>query len=221
MEPSKQIQILNALLRQIYNKRKEKENNRNINANNENVVEMLEKHNKNSEYFYFEVYLLEKILRPNGMALHNMLPNVSPQEIYLGCLKGENIYLQYKDFLLYQNKYIDLLKMVTPNLNKSIWYLETDLIENRLLKVFCKMNLINMKRMLKNCSIPEVCFCPSTYKVNDPESFVKIVNDIKHKKVLDFIPYIREYSIRNKTINNTSVYYLYDNIRLINAKCMT
>ena len=218
MESSKQIQLLNALLDQIYNERKK---NKSVNTDNENVVEMLEKHNKYSEYFYFEVFLLEKISRPNSIVLRNMLPNVSPQEIYLGCLKGENIYIQYRDFLLHQNKNINLLKMVTPNLNKSIWFLESDLIENRLLKVFCKMNLIDMKRMLKNCAIPDICFCPSKYKVNDPESFVKIVNEIKHKKILDFIPYVREYSIKNKTINNTSIYYLYDNIKLINAKCIT
>lgn len=218
MESLKQIKILNVLLDQIYDERKKTEKNK---STNENVVEMLEKYNKNSEYFYFEVFLLEKIPRPNGIVLRNMLPNVSPQEIYLGCLKGENIYIQYRDFLLHQNKNINLLKMVTPNLNKSIWYLESDLIENRLLKVFCKMNLINMKRMLKNCSIPDICFCPSTYKVNDPESFVKIVNEIKHKKILDFIPYVREYSIKNKIINDTSVYYLYGNIKLIDAKCIT
>ena len=217
MKESLQISVLNAFLSQIYAEQKQRQNNK----NDDNVVDMLEKYNRNTEYFHFEILLLEKIPKNKTTTIYNILPNFSPQEIYLGCLKGEKIYLQYRDFILHQNKNVDLLKMVTPNLSKHVWYLETDLIKNRLLKVFCKMNLINMKHMLKTCPIPEICFCPATYKVNDPENFVKTINNVRYnKKVFDFIPYIREYSIRNQIINNFSVYYLYNDIKLVDKKCL-
>ena len=214
-----QIEFLNSLLREIYKLRKE-----NREKDNENVIIMLEKHNKNNEYFYFEVYLLEMIPKRNGAVIYNnkMFPSLSPQEIYLGCIKGENKYLKYRDVILYQNANVDLSKMVTPNLNNNIWYLETDLVRSRIIKVLCKMNLINMKKMLKNCPLPDICFYPSVYKISDPESFVKIINsiDLKNKKVFDFIPYVREYSIRNKIILNNAVYYLYDKIKLVDVKCL-
>ena len=220
----KQIKLLNCVLRQIYQLQKEERKlKKKQREENDQVVEMLEKHNKNKEYFYFEVYLLEKIPKRNGAVIYNnkLFPNVSPQEIYLGCLKGENTYLKYRDVILYQNANVNLSKMVTPNLNKNIWYLETDLIRNRLIKVLCKMNLINMKNMLKNCPVPEICFFPSIYKINDPESFVKVINDnIKYKKVLDFIPYVREYSFINNFITREGVYYLYDKIKLVPNKCL-
>lgn len=220
MDEKIQKEILNNLLRNVY-KLQKKENEK----KNDNVIEMLEKYNKNNEYFYFEIYLIEMIPKRNGAVIYNnkMFPKLSPQEIYIGCLKGESIYLKYRDIILYQNANIDLLKMVTPNINKNIWYLETDLICNRLIKVLCRMNLINMKHMLKNCPIPDICFYPSLYKVTDPESFVNIINnnsDIKNKKVFDFIPYVREYSIRNKIILNNAVYYLYDKIKLVDKKCL-
>ena len=109
--------------------------------------------------------------------------------------------------------------MVTPNLNKNVWYLEKNLVNNRLIKVFCKMNLINMRNILKTCPIPEICFCPMEYQIDDPESFVRTINKIQNKKVFDFIPYVRQFSIRNKTINKESVYYLHGNIKLVNNNC--
>ena len=218
-----QIEHLNKLLFEIYKLRRE-ENERNKTTDTNDVdmtVDMY--HNK---YFHFEIYLLEMIPKPIGAIVYRnkMFSNLSPQEIYFGFLKGDNnIYIQYKDIISYQNKNINLLKMVTPNLDKNLWYLESDLVRNRLLKVLCKMNLKNMKNMLKNCPLPDICFCPSEYKINDPESFVKVINKTQEqdKKVFNFIPFIRNYSIVNNTINDKSVYYLYDKIKLVNDNCLT
>lgn len=216
----RQRKIINSLLRQIYQTQKEKE--KKDAEKGDNVVIMLEKYNKNNEYFYIEIYLLEKIPKfNNALIYHNtMFPHLSPQEIYLGCLKGEKFFIKCKELIEFQNKNIDMQKMVTPNLNKSLWYLESDLVQHRLIKVFCKMNLINMKNMLKSCPIPNICFYPSKYKLNDPKKFVEIINNIKDKKILNFIPYIREYSIRNKIINDKSIYQLFDNIKLVDQKCL-
>ena len=212
-----QIEILNNLLRTVGELRKE-DKQENLDSN---VYDMIEKYNKNNTYFYFQVYLLEMIPKRNGafIYINNIFPNVSPQEIYLGYLKGNNLCIKYKEIFTLQNGNINLLKMVTPNLNKNIWYLEKDLICNRLIRIICKMNLSNMKNMLKTCPLPDICFCPSEYKIDDPETFIKIINNIEDKKIFDFIPYVRKYSIKNNYINNKSVYYLYNNIQLIKNNC--
>lgn len=211
-----QIEFLNNILREIHKIRKETEKNE-----TSNVIEMIEKYNKNTEYFYLRVYLLEMIPKLHGAIIYNnkICPNVSPQEIFLGCLREEKIYMKYRDIILYQNNRINLSKMITPNINKNIWYLESDLIQNRLLKVFCKMNLINMKNMLKNCPIPNICFYPAKYKIDDPKEFVRLINETTEKKVFDFIPYVRKRSFKNNIINNNAVYYIYDNIELVDNKC--
>ena len=205
-----QIDYLNYVLRHIYALKKCQDDD----------FPMREKYNKNNEYFYLEISLLELIpSRQTVIYKNTMFPNLSPQEIYLGYLKGNDIYTKCKDILSYQNVNINLLNMVTPNLDKTTWYSEADLIPNRLVKVFCRMNLIHMKNMLKSCPIPDIGLSPSEYKVQDPDQFVKIINKTPNKKIFDFIPYVRSYSIINNTINKRAVYHLYDEIRLVDSKC--
>ena len=219
MKEEEQVHLLNQILRQIYTIRKENEKRSNDNSN---VIEMLEQYNKNTEYFYFRVYLSEMIPKPNGATIYynEVCPNVSPQEIFLGCLRDEKIYKKYRDIILYQNNNINFSKMITPNKSKNIWYLDSDLIQNNLIKVLCKMNLLQMKNILKNCPIPTICFYPAIYKISDPKNFEKIINETKDKKVFDFIPYVRERSFKNNVIKNEAVYYIYDNIKLVNNKCL-
>ena len=121
-----QIKILNNLLSTVTQLRREERKDITLD-------------NKETTFFYFEVYLLEMI--PRHIYNNNVFKNLSPQEIYLGYLKGDKIYMKYKEFFSYQNigKNFNLLKMVTPNLNKKYWYHEDSLIQNRLIKVLCKM----------------------------------------------------------------------------------
>ena len=126
---------------------------------------------------------------PGGMVYYNKnFPNLSPQEIFIGYLKGNGIMTKYRDFLLYETKTIDLFQMVTPNLNKQLWYIEKDLILNGLLTVYCRMNLTDMKNMLKMCPEQTVCLSPATYKITDPETFIDLVSrlDDKVKKIFNF-----------------------------------
>ena len=212
-----QREIINTFLRNIYKIRRENEKGK-----TDNLVQMRDTYNKKNEYFYFQVFLLEMIPKMNAIVFKKNFQNLSPQEIYIGYLKGEKKYTNFRELVLYQNSsVVDLLNMVTPNLNKNIWYLETDLISNRLIKLLCRMNLMDMKKMLKNTPIPDICCYPSVYKIDDPQKFVKIINEnIKYKHVFDFIPYVREFSIKNKTINDKSVYYLYKEIEMVNTKCL-
>ena len=82
------------------------------------------------------------------------------------------------------------------------------------------MTLTNMRNMLKTCPLPDICFSPSKYNVNNPNDFVEIVNKTKHKKIFNFIPYVRQYSIENNIINDKSVYYLNNDIKLVQDYCL-
>ena len=58
---------------------------------------------------------------------------------------------KYREIILYETKnVVDLFEMVTPNLNKYLWYIERNLMINGLLTVYCRMNLTDMKNMLKD-----------------------------------------------------------------------
>lgn len=183
--------------------------------------EMLEKYNKFNEYFYLEIRLKELIPKENkGTFKNNLFPNLSPQQIYYGYLQGDHNMIKYKDVFLYKNKNIDLFHMVTPNMTRKIWYYEKDLVIKRLLKVYCRMNIREMQLLLKNSFIPKICFSPSIYNINDPNDFVKAINDLddKDKQIFNFIPFLRNYS-KTETINPNAVYYLYDKLKLVNSNC--
>ena len=211
-----QVELLNDLLSEIYKLRNENKKN---DDNDEDVL-MIDKYNKKNKYFHFEINLLEMLPKPNDAVIYinKLFHNLSPQQIYLGYLRGNDTMTKYREMILYSNKNIDLLKMVTPNMTKNVWYLETDLVYSRLLKVYCIMNLMDMQNMLKTCPIPFICLLKSTYKIDDPDTFVKIIDKLKDaKKSLNFIPYLRQYSKEN-TINDKAVYYL-RKIKLVDSNC--
>ena len=215
-----QTKLLNNLLLQISKLRKE-----NKDKKKDDIVLMSEKYNKKNEYFYLEVLLIEMLPMKSSSSFiykNYMFPNLSPQEIFIKYLKGNdnNIMKNYRDLILYDTGNIDLFNMVTPNLTKNVWYLEKDLRANRLLKVFCIMNLTDMKKMLKTCPITNICLCPSQFKIDDPQFFINIINNLdnKKKKCFDFIPYLRNYS-KHYTINSNAVYYLHGDIKKIDSNC--
>ena len=205
----KQYHLINNILRQIYQLKRQQD---------DCVVEMVDKYNKINEYFWFEIKLLEML--PKGKIYYNQFPNVTPQEIFIKSLKGNDIMKNYRDLIKFELKNIDLFQLVTPNLNKNLWYIEKDLIVNGLLTVYCCMNLTQMKNMLKTCPEPTICLSSATYKLNDPQDFVNVVNNLndKEKKCLNFIPFLRNYSLRN-TIKHFAVYYLHQPIKLVEKSC--
>ena len=200
-----QVKLLNNLIYQITKVRKENKNDK-----RDNLIEM-SSYNEN-KYFYFEIYLIEMLPKSNKsfIYINKLFPNLSPQEIFIKYLKGNNIMTNYRDLIYFETGNIDLFNMVTPNLTKNIWYLEKDLIPNRLVKVYCIMNLIDMNNMLKNCPITNICLSPSLFKLNNPQEFVETINKLNNaeKKCLNFIPYLRDYS-RYNTIKNNAIYYLH------------
>ena len=165
-----QYELLNNILRQIYRRKRKQD---------DYVIEMVDKYNKNNEYFYFEIKLLE--LFPEKFVYYNKnFPNLSPKEIFIGFLKGNNIMAKYREIILYETKnVVNLFEMVTPNLNKHLWYIEKDLMINGLLTVYCRMNLTDMKNMLKTCPKPTICLSPATYKITDPQDFVQFIKWIR------------------------------------------
>ena len=237
-----QIEEINSILYQIYKLKKktrrndgskeeieeEEEEEEENDDDDDEEKEMRDEYDKQAEYFYFKIKLLE--LLPFDFRscyyVQKMFPLVttalSPQDVYMQYIKGnlnyKNVMTNYRDiFLFYTNR--DLYNMVTPNIDKSIWYIETDLKVKRILILYCHMNLNEMSNMLRNIPIPSICLTPSKFKVDDPHSFIKIVNDLdkEEKKCFNFIPYLRRTS-RCKILNS-AVYYLCDNIRLVNSQC--
>lgn len=206
-----QCYFINDILRKINKLKRNREED-------DCVVEMVDKYNKVNEYFLFEIKLLEML--PRGKFFINKnFPHLSPQEIFLGYLQGDEIMKNYRDLIKFETQ-TDLFQMVTPNLNKNLWYIEKDLRVNGLLTVYCYMNLIQMKNMLKICPEPTICLSSATYKVNDPKDFVDVINKLeeKEKKCLNFIPFLRNYSLHN-TIKNFAVYYLHQKIKLVDKSC--
>ena len=170
-----QVKLLNNLIYQITKVRKENKNDK-----RDNLIEM-SSYNEN-KYFYFEIYLIEMLPKSNKsfIYINKLFPNLSPQEIFIKYLKGNNIMTNYRDLIYFETGNIDLFNMVTPNLTKNIWYLEKDLIPNRLVKVYCIMNLIDMNNMLKNCPITNICLSPSLFKLNNPQEFVETINKLNN-----------------------------------------
>ena len=224
-----QIEEINSILYQIYKlKKKTKRNDGLEGGEEEEEEEMREKYDKQAVYFYFKVELMELLPFCSRCCYYvqKMFPLItaalSPQYIYMQYIKGnlnyKNVMTNYRDiFLFYTNR--DLYDLVTPNINKSIWYIETDLEVKRILTLYCHMNLNDMSNVLRNIPIPRICLSPSTFKVDDPRSFIKIVNDLdkEEKKCFNVIPYLRRTS-REKILNN-AVYYLCNSITLVNSKC--
>ena len=220
-----QISQINELLRKIYTLRKEKYAKCKDDDDDKANVEMIDRYNKNNEYFYLKINLVEMRPKSDGIVYHNTLfPKYSPQEIVIGVLTGNIAAQKSKDLFTYNAHLsgignVNLCDMITPNINKKIWYLENELIVNSSLTLFSIMTLNDMKKMLKFCPFPYLSLSPGKYKIDDPKDFIKIINefDIKLKKYFDFIPYLRDVS--KGQICEDKVYYLNGNVELISKKC--
>ena len=218
-----QINVLNNLLTEIGILRRREKDKTN---SNDNLQIMGDKYNKNNTYFYFEIFLIE--LLPSNQQqqqsfayINKLFPNLSPQEIFIKHIKGNNsVMTNYRDIFCYETINKDLFNMVPPNLTKEIWYLEKDLKPSRIIKVYAVVTITDMQNILKNCPLANICLCPSMFNINDPDDFVKIINNLSDdkKKCIDFIPYLRKYSKYN-TINELAVYYLTGNIKKVNSNC--
>ena len=216
MKEEFQRKILNDYLRQINELKRKKHNKK-----DDNIVEMIDKYNKNNEYFYLEIHLLEMLPKNKSMIYNNnIFPNTSPQEIAIGFLEGNIISTKYKQLLFYKMGRDLIFKMITPNLNKNIWYIEKNLVIKGVITTYCIMNLTDMTNILKYSPIPKLCLSPGLYKISDPKDFIKIINELDDeiKKCFDFIPFLRNYSKIN-TIKPEAVYYLHGNIEIVDKDC--
>ena len=175
--------------------------------------------------YLFEVPICENLPRAESVIIQTSL-NRSPQEILLGFIKGGDI--KYEDCMKklrydgrHTNANLDLSTLVTPNLDKSIWYVEKELRESALLILYALLNIKDMRRILATCIDTNVCLSPSTYKVSSPEDFVKVINNLSKEKykMIDFIPFLRKSSREN--IKNYGVYHLKGNIKFIQDEYCT
>lgn len=217
-----QISYLNFHLDKIYKLKKKRKDNDDI---QDEEMMMIEKRNK---YFYFKIKLAEMVVPANNntiIYINNFSPHLSPQQIFIEYLKGNPIMKNIRNFFLQEIKAktktnIDLYDMVCPHKNKTLWYLEKDLTMNCILTVYCVMNLIDMKNILKSSPLPSMRFFPAQYNDIDNNKFIKIINNCnkEEKKTFNFLPYLRKTSQNSINVNN-NVYYLYGDIEMISSKC--
>ena len=215
MDINIQKEILNKRLYTIF--QRNCQNNNNNNDNNSSDVTMNNTYDKNKDYFFFQIKLLELIPKEDEIKNRNIFSiNESPQKVFLEILRDDKTFKKRKI-----NNFYHLCYMITPNLNKSIWYFENDLKQSKIITTYCKMNIKDMRDMLKNCPDPNICLLPSAYNISTPESFIqKIRTEFKEDtlKTFNFIPFIRINSLNSIKENN--VYYLYDkHIHLMEKHC--
>lgn len=190
--------------------------------NDENVVmkDILEDEDK--YHFYIKIKLMEML--PNSKISINR-KTVSPQQIFLKYLFSSATKYMVGSGGNHHEIY-NLCYLVTPNIDKSLWYYENDLEEKKIITTYCRMTLHDMKNMLQKCPEPSIFMRPGVYNVTTPESFVNVINNQlsnEAKKALNFVPFLREVTIRLNNVKSHGVYYLHGNIELVNPqfyKCM-
>ena len=110
--------------------------------------------------------------------------------------------------------------MISPCVNKSLWYRKNNLIRNRTLKIIIKLNDLDMTDILRNCLHPKTCLDPEKYIIKgNPQLFVNTINELRNENdifnyIFNFWEYIPRYDI-----NDDAVYKLKSNIHLIDEKC--
>lgn len=209
-----QVEIINNCLRKTYDKKNEDDSKVKSDVEMRNVY-------SNDEKFLFRITLDEfrcdKIIVVRDDIKRK---KYSPHHILYGIFCGDRKFEKILKILEYDNPGIvninSIGRIVTPNIDKGIWYFENDLVSTNIqVTTFIEMSLSDMRDILRSIPNPDVCLSPSVYNVNNPKSFLKIVNETKNLRIFDFIPYIRKHTINNQVVKSQFVYKLAEKINLI------
>ena len=210
-----QIDIINNCLHKTY------ENKKNIVNNNcvESDVEMRNEYS-NDEKFLFQIKLDEFQCDKAITVRDEIKRNYSPHDILYGILSGIKMFEKILKILEYDSGGMinieTISRIVTPNVDKGIWYFENDLVSTDIQVVtFMRISLSDMRKVLQSIPNPNVCLSPSVFNVDGPKSFLKVVNETKNLRVFDFIPYLRPHTFNSDVIKSHCIYKLADKITLI------
>ena len=167
--------------------------------------------------YHFQIELEELIhnprIKPEQYSLYQKNFNIPPQQEILLDLFGNKINKN--------NSNIISCDLISPCVNKSLWYHKNNLIRNRTLKIIIKLDNLEMTDILRNCLYPEICLDPEKYIIKDnPQMFTETVNELRNKNdtfnyIFNFWKYIPFYAL-----NNDAVYKLKSNIHQIDEKCL-
>lgn len=173
------------------------------------------------EKFLFEIKLDEFCSNgSNDIILRDEIKIFSPHDILYGILSMDKKFKNIFKILKYDNNgKIDIQNIshiVTANMDKGIWYFEKDLVPTNIrVTTFIELTLSDMRDVLRSIPNPNICLAPSSYNINNPKTFLEIVNENKFLQVFDFIPFVRKHTINSQIIKPHMVYRLSDKIRLI------
>ena len=209
-----QIDVINNCLKKTYENK-----NSNDNLLPSNDVEMNDLHSYD-EKFLFRIKLDEFQCKNNIFINADIRNNYSPHDILYGIFSGDKKFEKLLRILEYDsNGKINLesiSRVITANINKSIWYFERDLVATNIqVTTYIEMSLSDMRNVLRSIPDPNICLSPSEYNVDDPKLFLNIVNKSKNLRMFDFIPYVRNHTINSEIIKSHLVYKLADKITLI------
>lgn len=193
---------LNANLNKIYNELKNKAR---PNLNDISSVD--------SKRYHIRVELRELIHNPRLNVEYKNESNTPPQQTFLS-----NLFRDRHD----RNDITTTLgELISPCINKRLWFHKNNLITYRILKINVKLDSLEMTDILKNCPHPKTCLDPKRYVIkNNPELFVKTINDLRKEDdvfnyVFNFWRYIPIY-----IVNNDAVYKLNCDIHQIDDECI-
>ena len=164
------------------------------------------------EKFLFRISLAE--FRPKSDAPKIMV-DYSPKEVIFGYLSGNVNFVKLLAQLnyLYGLTFKSLAQIVTANIDKRYWYRESDLEEKGIIHTFVNLSLEDIREILHSIPNPQVSLRESEYNVQDPVSFLRIVNDKnRHNRynTIDLVPYLRKQTLMDGTICSQYVYRLSD-----------
>ena len=221
---NRKIQRLNDTLRFLQNKKRENLKKQSDFHKNDKEITPI------SEYYINRTHkiliTLAEYQLPKSRSHLQCSIKITPQQLLIGLIKGDQVFTSIFRLLVssvsewMKNNYSypsssDFMSILgdlcTPNINRSLWIRQSQLVQTGEIICVAHMTLDDMTEMLRNCPQPQLHFRVDKCRIDHPDMFIDTVNNIsKYWKMLNFIPYLKMED--KEFLNSTSVYYLCNNI---------
>ena len=162
-------------------------------------------HDDNEAIHYIRIELEEMVPNPSITRAYIQNQNYPPQYVFLRYLLENH---KERKKMKSQSSF-PLSDLVTPCMNRGLWLFKKNLIVHREMKIFIRLNRLQMTEILKYSPVPEVCLNPEKYIVKtDPIDFVRKINELR--KINEIYNYIFNFwqHIPGYMLNRNAVYRL-------------
>lgn len=171
-------------------------------------------------YYHFTITVEELVNDPNIPVRYKNTVTSPPQLVFLS-----NLYINAnkRNQSVLQNYHI-LTDSIAPSYNRCHWLSKKDLIVSREMKLYIKLNTLEMTRILKYCPNPTVCLDPEKFVIeHDPYKFMETINSLRkvndiYNYVFNFLQYYPRHIIRENAIYRQKKT---KEMELVNSKCFT